>query len=215
MLSPSHPLPRPSGPQIAVIICSGRQPRVGDQVTSFVHSTIQSAFPTANLTTIDLLAWDLPMYNEASIPCEVHDPTHYTQAHTRAWSAEISKYQGFVFVSPQYNWGYPAILKNAIDYLYNEWKGKAAMVVSYGGHGGGKAAVQLKSVLEGVRMRVVETMPALSLKTKAILATAAVGGVLPLKGDGALWGESEKGEVEKVFGGLLKLLEPGEEKKGP
>ena len=46
----------------------------------------------------------------------------------------------------QYNWGYPAVLKNAIDYLYHEWKGKPAAIVSYGGHGGGKGAAQLHQV---------------------------------------------------------------------
>ncbi len=49
-----------------------------------------------------------------------------------------------VFVSPQYNWGYPAPLKNAIDHLYKEWAGKPAMIVTYGGHGGSKCAAQLR-----------------------------------------------------------------------
>ena len=46
----------------------------------------------------------------------------------------------------QYNWGYPAALKNALDYLYQSWNGKPAMIVSYGSHGGGKGAAQLKQV---------------------------------------------------------------------
>ena len=46
----------------------------------------------------------------------------------------------------QYNWGYPAALKNAVDYLYHSWNGKPAMIVSYGSHGGGKGAAQLKQV---------------------------------------------------------------------
>ena len=46
----------------------------------------------------------------------------------------------------QYNWGYPAALKNALDYLYRSWNGKPAMIVSYGSHGGGKGAAQLKQV---------------------------------------------------------------------
>ena len=50
------------------------------------------------------------------------------------------------YILLQYNWGYPAALKNAIDYLYHEWKGKPAAIISYGGHGGGKAASQLAQV---------------------------------------------------------------------
>jgi NAD(P)H-dependent FMN reductase len=60
-----------------------------------------------------------------------------------------------VFVTPQYNWGYPAPLKNAIDHLYKEWHGKPAMIVSYGHHGGGKCASQLNQVLKGVHMKPV------------------------------------------------------------
>lgn len=49
----------------------------------------------------------------------------------------------------QYNWGYPAALKNALDYLYREWNNKPAAIVSYGGRGGGKAAAQLREVSLG------------------------------------------------------------------
>lgn len=155
------------------------------------------------------------MFNEPSIPSEIHSSSAYAQPHTRAWSEEISKYKGFVFVTPQYNWGYPAILKNAIDYLFNEWKGKGAMVVSYGGHGGGKAAAQLKSVLEGCRMCVVESMPGLSFGGRKVLEIATVGGKLPLEGEGAVWGDKERAEIGKAFGDLVVLLERLErEKKG-
>ena len=118
------------------------------------------------------------MFNEPTIPSQIHSSSDCIQPHTRAWSEEISKYKGYVFVTPQYNWGHPGIPKNAIDYLFNEWKGKAAMVVSYGGHGGGKAAVQLKGVLEGCRMGVVERMPGLHFPDKRVLGVAAVGGEL-------------------------------------
>jgi len=109
-----------------------------------------------------------------------------------------------VFVTPQYNWGYPAVLKNAIDYLFNEWKGKSAMIVSYGGHGGGKAASQLRQVLNGVHMEVAETMPGLTFPGREVLGLAAVGGGLPLKGDGAIW-EQEKEEIVRAFGEMLEL----------
>ena len=78
----------------------------------------------------------------------------YTLAASRAWSETIRSYDGFIFVTPQYNWGVPAALKNALDYLFHEWVGKPAMVVSYGGHGGGKAAAALQTVLAGLRMKV-------------------------------------------------------------
>jgi len=73
-----------------------------------------------------------------------------------------------VFVTPQYNWGYPAALKNALDHLYSEWAGKPAMIVTYGGHGGGRCAAQLRQVLEGLHMQPLATMPALVLPRSMI-----------------------------------------------
>ena len=62
-----------------------------------------------------------------------------------------------MFVFPQYNWGYPAPVKNALDFLYREWHGKPATSVTYGTRGGGKAADQLRQVLEGLHMRPLAT----------------------------------------------------------
>ena len=91
----------------------------------------------------------------------------YLQEHTRRWSALISSYDAIVFVFPQYNWAYPAVLKNAIDFLYAEWAGKPAGIVTYGTHGGGKGAVQLGSVLQGVHMNRAETPVLLSIPSDA------------------------------------------------
>ncbi len=73
----------------------------------------------------------------------------------------MQSYDGFVFVMPQYNWGYTAVVKNALDVLYAEWHGKAASIVTYGTHGGGKGSDQLKQVLQGIGMRGTLTNPKL------------------------------------------------------
>jgi NAD(P)H-dependent FMN reductase len=75
-----------------------------------------------------------------------------------------------VFVTPQYNWGYPAALKNAIDHLYREWRGKPALIVTYGSQGGGKCAAQLREVLVGLDLNLVLAMPALRLSRHRIEA---------------------------------------------
>jgi NAD(P)H-dependent FMN reductase len=98
----------------------------------------------------------------------------YALGHTRAWSRKISEGDAFVFVTPQYNWGYPAPLKNALDHLYKEWSGKPAMIVTYGGHGGGKCADQLRQVLAGMHMAPVATMPGFSLPRADIEANTGV-----------------------------------------
>jgi len=119
---------------------------------------------------VDLADWPLPMGDEPDIP-EAGD--RYARQHTRDWSRKIAAADAFVFVTPQYNWGYPAALKNAIDHLYKEWKGKPAVIITYGGHGGTKCAAQLRQVAEGVNMRPVVTMPAIRL-TREMIAGAPV-----------------------------------------
>jgi NAD(P)H-dependent FMN reductase len=129
-----------------VIVGSTRARRIAPAVAAWVARLGGDGTEIA-----DLEDWPLPMDDEPGIPA-VHD---YDQAHTRAWSRKVSDAQAFVFVAPQYNWGYPAALKNALDHLYREWHGKPAMIVSYGHRGGGKCAAQLRQVLRGLHMRTV------------------------------------------------------------
>jgi NAD(P)H-dependent FMN reductase len=119
---------------------------------------------------IDLANWPLPMDDEAAIPAT----GRYAQDHTRAWSDKISGAAAVVFVTPQYNWGYPAVLKNAIDHLYREWHNKPAVIVTYGGHGGTKCSEQLKQVANAVKMRLAATSPALVLPEAVIREGAAL-----------------------------------------
>lgn len=207
----------PSRLNIGIIICSQRKPRVGPQIAAFVHKTLQDTPVKTNqassqapsLTLIDLSEWNLPMYDESAVPSLLKHHSEYDHAHTRAWSVEVQRYDAFVFVTPQYNWGYPASIKNAIDYLYHEWKEKPALIISYGGHGGGKAAAQLKQVLCGVRMRPTETMPELPFPGKEFQMRAASGEDMDLiRDDDALW-VNEKKVISKGFGELLELLESG------
>lgn len=200
-------------PKIGIIVCSTRTPRVCPQIAQFVQTTIHSIKPVPSTThLIDLATWNLPMYNEPGIPSQIKDPSEYTHAHTRAWSAEIARYDAFIFVTPQYNWGYPAVVKNAIDYLYDEWSGKPAAVVSYGGHGGGKANRQLREVLAGVRMRVVEKGVELAFPGREVLVKAAAGEDIGLGNEegkevvAGFWVDERK-EIEEAYREILRVLE--------
>jgi NAD(P)H-dependent FMN reductase len=114
---------------------------------------------------VDLADWPLPMDDEPAIP----QGGGYVQPHTLAWSRKVASADAFVIVTPQYNWGYPAVLKNALDHLYKEWAGKPLVIVSYGGHGGTKCAAQLRQVVEGIGMRPTPTMPAITLARAMIM----------------------------------------------
>ena len=147
--------------KIGIIIGSTRPNKIGGQVSEWIFQQVQET-PNVQFTLIDLEKWNLPLFNEPGMP--MNGPATYTHAYTKKGSQEIASYDGYIFVTPQYNCGYPASLKNAIDYLYVEWKEKPAIIVSYGYQDGGKkAATQLTQVLECFKMKLTTTMPAIGL----------------------------------------------------
>ncbi|MDP3971410.1 MAG: NADPH-dependent FMN reductase, partial [Candidatus Nanopelagicales bacterium] len=85
------------------------------------------------------------------------------QEHTKRWAAEIARFDGFVFVTPEYNHGLPAALKNAIDFIFAEWGNKAAGFVSYGSAYGVRAVEQLRLVLSEVSVATVRPQVMMSL----------------------------------------------------
>lgn len=115
---------------------------------------------------IDLRDLGLQLDDEPGIPA-MHD---YVCETTRAWGEVVSGAKGVVIVSPQYNWGYPAALKNAIDHLYREWQGKAVLIVTYGGHGGRQCGAQLRIVMGAIGVRLTEAMPGLLLARERVVA---------------------------------------------
>jgi NAD(P)H-dependent FMN reductase len=148
-----------AGQTVLIIMGSTRAARLCPKIALWILAIAQASFGPFNYELVDLADWPLPADDEPGIPAL----GVYAHAHTRAWSDKINSAAGFVIVTPQYNWGYPAPLKNALDHLYKEWNGKPVAIISYGGHGGGKCAVQLKQVADGLKMRPVPTMPGLTL----------------------------------------------------
>lgn len=141
---------------VQIIMGSVRPVRMNEQVAAWL-ADIAAGIEGLSFEIIDLKKWHLPMDDEPDQPSK----GGYTQEHTRAWSRKISEGDGYIFVTPQYNWGYPAALKNALDHLYKEWHGKPALIVTYGHRGGVKAAGQLRQIMDGLHMKAVEAMPAL------------------------------------------------------
>jgi len=142
--------------KIAVIIGSTRPTRIGHHIADWF---IRNVSDTHDLTfeIIDLREINLPFMDEP------HTPTlaKYEKEYTQKWKALIDSYDGYVFVTAEYNAGYPAPLKNAIDYLSAEWHNKPAAIVSYGWGGGASASAQLRQVLERLKMRPTGVSPAL------------------------------------------------------
>lgn len=152
-----------------VVLGSTRAGRICPQVAAWV-AQLGREHTTLDYEIVDLADWPLPADDEPAIPAL----GPYAQAHTRAWSDRIARADALVFVAPQFNWGYPAVLKNAIDHLYSEWRDKPLAIVSYGGHGGTRCAKQLRQVAASLHMRIVPAAPALPLSDAVIREGAAL-----------------------------------------
>ena len=139
--------------------------REGRRCPAIAAWTMTRRPPSIHCEIVDLREWPLPMDDEPAVPAT----GKYANDHTRVWSAKVAAADGFVIVTPQYNWGYPAALKNALDHLYDEWKGKPVLLVTYGGHGGDKCARQLRTVAKGLHLKAMRTSPALILSRAQIL----------------------------------------------
>jgi NAD(P)H-dependent FMN reductase len=134
--------------RLAIVIGSTRPGRNGLPIARWFVERAE-AHGAFEIEVVDLAERDLPLLDEPSHP----RLRRYTQEHTKAWSATIAGADAFVFVTPEYNTGYPAALKNAIDYLHHEWRYKPVGFVSYGGVAAGTRAVQqLKQVVTTLRM---------------------------------------------------------------
>lgn len=140
-----------TNPILQIIIASTRPGRVGPSVASWIHQRA-IAHGGFDVELIDLAEVNLPMFDEPNHP-RLHQ---YVHQHTKDWSATIDRADAFIFVIPEYNYGFNAAIKNAIDYLNAEWKHKPVGFVSYGGVGAGTRAVQmLKQVITALSMMPV------------------------------------------------------------
>jgi NAD(P)H-dependent FMN reductase len=144
--------------RIGIIVGSTRPNRRGGLVGAWVfeHALARG---DAEYELLDLTEIDLPMLDESE-PAAMGS---YHQAHTRAWSQTVASFDGFVFVTPEYNHSIPGALKNAIDYLFAEWNDKAAGFVSYGINGGVRATEHLRQVCAEVKLAGVRGTVALSV----------------------------------------------------
>lgn len=139
---------------IGIIIGSTRDGRVSPQVAAWVKELADKR-GDANYTIIDIADYKLPFLGEAGADA----------SGAAAWSEVIAAQDGFVFVVQEYNHSITGALKNALDYLRDEWNNKAAGIVSYGSVGGARAAEHLRGILGELLVADVRVHPALSLFT--------------------------------------------------
>lgn len=146
--------------KILIILGSSREGRRGDKVSGSVMSVLPG-IKNAEFEFVDLRDWNLPFYNLPGYPSD--KPGFYGSAIQKKWAKKVGSADGFIFITPEYNHGYSAILKNAIDFLWYEWNHKPVAFISYGNITGGVRAVeQLRQVLvevEAVTIRESVIIP--------------------------------------------------------
>ncbi|GAB3883573.1 NAD(P)H-dependent oxidoreductase [Kibdelosporangium lantanae] len=142
--------------RLAVITGSTRPGRRATQVAEWVRDRAEHS-----VEVVDLADVGLPLLDEP-VPAAIGD---YRNEHTKRWARLVDSFDGFVFVTPEYNHSMPAALKNAVDFLYAEWNDKAAGFVSYGINGGTRAVEHLRLTLAEVKVACVRTQVSLGLFT--------------------------------------------------
>jgi NAD(P)H-dependent FMN reductase len=147
--------------RIGIILGSTRPNRNGEQVARWVYD-IASRRDDAEFELVDLRDYPLPHLDEPLPP----SMGQYQNEHTKQWADKIDSFDGFIFITPEYNHSTSGVLKNAIDYLYAEWNNKAVGFVSYGSVGGARAAEQLRLIAGELQMADVRQQVALSLLTE-------------------------------------------------
>src|ERR1700694_690584 len=146
--------------KIGIILGSTRPGRNGKAVADWVLGKAQARIG-ADYDLIDLADHPLPHMDEPMSPML----GQYAGEHTKAWAATIAPYDGYVFVTPEYNHSTSGVLKNAIDYLYAEWNNKAAAFVSYGSVGGARAIEHLRAVCSELQSAHVRQQLSFSMWT--------------------------------------------------
>lgn len=142
-------------PTLQIVIASTRPGRIGGAVGEW-FAGVARAHGAFDVELIDLAEVALPFLDEPQHP----RLQKYEHDHTRRWSETVSRGDAYAFVMPEYNHGYSAPLKNAIDFLWREWNDKPAALVGYGGVSAGtRAMTLLKPVLAAVRLRLVAEVP--------------------------------------------------------
>lgn len=143
--------------KIAVILGSTRPGRIGGAVADWVMEQAQSR--EASYELIDLAEVNLPFLDEPYPP----SMGRYQNEHTKRWAETIGRFDGFIFVTPEYNHSTSAALKNAIDYLYAEWNDKAAAFVGYGSLSGARAVEHLRAIASELQIAHVRQQLSFSL----------------------------------------------------
>ena len=170
---------------ISVIVGSTREGRFSEKPAKWILQHLKKR-EGVHAQLLDLRDFPMPFFDQQTTPA-TPGRAPYDNPVVQKWTAAIAEADGFVFVSPEYNYGPTAVLKNAIDWVYPEWNRKAAAFVSYGSALGARSVQQLRETL--VEIQVAPVRSAVHIPV------------------GTLWAHYKGGDVDA---GLAELEAPAE-----
>ena len=138
--------------KIAVIVSTTRAARFGHKPAQWI-AAIASQRDDMVVEVVDLREYPMPFFDEVASNAWV--PSENEVA--RRWQKKVAEFDGYIFVSAEYNRGVPAALKNALDYAYPEWNKKPAAFVGYGSVGAARAIEQLRLIAIELQMAPIRT----------------------------------------------------------
>jgi len=147
--------------KIGIILGSTRQGRISPAIAAWVVASV-AKHSELSAEILDLEKINLPFFNEPTIPSVAPG----TSKAATSWARKIASLDAFIIVCAEYNAGYPAPLKNAIDYLKSEWLNRPIFIVSYGFGGGASAAHQLSEVFTRIGAPQIEPNIAIMIGDK-------------------------------------------------
>ena len=140
---------------ISVIVGSTREGRFSEKPAKWILQHLMKR-KGVDARLLDLRDFPMPFFDQQATPATPDRPPYKNEVVQR-WTAAIARSDGFIFVTPEYNYGTSAVLKNAIDWVYPEWNRKAAAFVSYGSAMGARAVQQLRETLIEVQAASVRS----------------------------------------------------------
>jgi NAD(P)H-dependent FMN reductase len=146
--------------KIKVIVGSTRANRFSEKPAHFIFDEIKKV-AGVDAELLDLRDYPLPFFNEAQSPMMLKGM--YSDETAKKWSAKIQEADAFIVITPEYNHGAPAVLKNAFDWLSPEWAKKPIGFVSYGVVGGARSVEQLR--LTAIELSMVPTRNAINISS--------------------------------------------------
>jgi NAD(P)H-dependent FMN reductase len=151
--------------KIQVILGSTRQNRFGDKPAHWIYGELQK-IEGIDAELLDLRDYPLPFFDEPITP--IMSAGKYSNKDVQKWADKIKEADAFIIVTPEYNHGYPAVLKNSLDSIFQEWNKKPVGFIGYGNAGGARAIEQLRQVV--IELQMVPIRNAIHIPAEVYLA---------------------------------------------